>query len=674
MPRTLIFSLILSLALPAIAEARAPTAPSLKPQRPYASKVVSTQDAAILHDALAAAESGDWSRIRRLQGEARAQIVKDLILWRRASSGPPGMGFDEISQAMTRLDNWPDTFRMRNRAEEIIDLSALSARKRIDWFAASPPKTGEGRIALARAWSELGETEKAAQMVREAWHGSTLDRTATNFVLARYGSLLTREDHERRVDFLLWTGQRSAANSLKPRLDADWRRLVEARIALQAGSRGVNSAIDAVPPHLLDHPGLLHDRAKWRRRRGRLDDAIPLLVGIDGAAVPPAGRHKLWDERNIALRSALKDRNFDTAYKLSAPHGLTEGVDFSEAEWTAGWVALRHQSDSLRASRHFASLAEGVSTPISNARADYWSGRAADALGDREAAKASYAAAAQHNYTYYGQLAAERIGERRLSFTAPPEPDATEIAAFEARPLVQALRLLGEAGEAGLFLKFAYHLDDQLSTPAEFALLKQLGDEYQHNGVGVRGAKSGLARGIVVPDAAYPLVEYPLLRDPQVERSLMLALSRQESEMNPRAISHANARGLMQFLPATARQEARLRGLPYRTSWLTDDPGYNMTLGGAHLDTLLARFNGSYIMAAAAYNAGASRPERWIEDYGDPRKGEVDVIDWVEFIPFSETRNYVQRVLENTQVYRHRLSGEEEVIRLSEDLERGRMR
>ena len=168
------------------------------------------------------------------------------------------------------------------------------------------------------------------------------------------------------------------------------------------------------------------------------------------------------------------------------------------------------------------------------------------------------------------------------------------------------------------------------------------------------------------------MVSYPLLREPQVERSLMLALARQESEMNPAARSHANARGLMQFIPRTAQREARKRGLPYRASWLTDDPGYNMTLGGAHLDTLLGQFNGSYIMTAAAYNAGASRPQRWLGDYGDPRMGEVDPVDWVEFIPFSETRNYVQRVLENTQVYRHRLSGQPEPIQLKSDLERGK--
>ena len=201
--------------------------------------------------------------------------------------------------------------------------------------------------------------------------------------------------------------------------------------------------------------------------------------------------------------------------------------------------------------------------------------------------------------------------------------------------------------------------------------MRNFGAALHYHDIGVRAGKAALAKGLVAPEAAYPIVDYPLLREPDVERPLILALSRQESEMNPNAVSHANARGLMQFVPRTARREANQRGLPFRLSWLTDDPGYNMTLGGAHLDTLLEAFNGSYIMTAAAYNAGASRPRRWVGEYGDPRAGEIDPIDWVEFIPFSETRNYVQRVLENTQVYRHRVSGEPEVVQLSNDLQRG---
>lgn len=667
--RLLIAALLSSTSGAALADI--PPIPSLKPERPYASSVVSTQDAAILDEALSAASAGDWNRVARLQGDARSDIVRDLILWRRASSGPPGMGFQEIADAMDRLAGWPRVSQMQDRAEELISQSGLSPARQIEWLEAHGPMTGDGEVALALALSASGQEARAVEMAREAWRERTLSSDAASRLQSRFGGSFTQEDHRARVDFLLWTRQRSEASRLASRLTPDWRALVEARISLQAGRSGVDAAVRAVPDALQGHPGLLFDRAQWRRQRGMGDEAVPLLVDIDGVEVPYAGRGRLWDERNIALRGELRDRNFATAYALSSPHGLTGGTDFAEAEWVSGWIALRHRGDAQSAVSHFTSLGDGVSTPISTSRADYWAGRAYADLGEQSLAQAAYEQAAQYNYTYYGQLAAEQVGARAIALGDSSAVTDADREAFEARPLVQALRLLAESGQSSLFRTFAYHLDDELETQADYLLLAELAREYQYDDIGVRGAKAGMARGIVAPDAAYPLVDYPLLREPVVERSLMLALSRQESEMNPRAISHANARGLMQFLPSTAQLEARQRGLPYRTSWLTDDPGYNMTLGGAHLDTLLDQFNGSYIMTAAAYNAGASRPRRWIEEYGDPRRGEVDPVDWVEFIPFSETRNYVQRVLENTQVYRHRLSGEEEEIRLSEDLRRG---
>jgi soluble lytic murein transglycosylase len=489
---------------------------------------------------------------------------------------------------------------------------------------------------------------------------------------ARYKNKLTQNDHRKRVDFLLWTRQTTAAGRMKSLLTPDWRALLDARSKLIRRARGVDAAVDAVSTELQSHPGLMFDRAEWRRRARLKDRVVPLLRQIDGADVPAAGRSRLWKARHPQVRVALKDSDWALAYELAAPHGMTTGRDFAEAEWTAGWIALRHMDNPERALQHFEALEQGVSTPISLSRAFYWKGRALEAMNLTEDAQAAYAEAAQYRFSYYGQLAAEKAMQGTIDLSTSYTLTDEDRANFHSRSLVKAMRLFAENGWDAAFRKFAYHLDDQLTRPQDFELLAEIGREYHYADIGVRGAKAGLAKGVVAPDAAYPVVEYPLLREPQVERSLMLALSRQESEMNPAAISHANARGLMQFIPRTARLEARRQGLPFRTSWLTDDPGYNMTLGGAHLDTLLRQFNGSYIMTAAAYNAGASRPQRWIGEYGDPRAGEVDPVDWVEFIPFSETRNYVQRVLENTQVYRNRLSGEPEDIRLSDDLQRGR--
>ncbi len=654
------------------AAAQAPTPPSLKPSLIAASEVVSTRDAALLRDGLAAVDAGNWSRVRQIQGDVSDNTARDILTWYRARRDLR-MSFSALDQALTQLGGWPEVNSIRARAEETLELSALDANSRIAWFEShGGARTGAGHIVLARALEAVGRDEDAMKQIRTAWHSRTLTRDLSKRTLARYRDDLSQFDHRQRADFLLWTRQTSAATRMKPLLTPDWRALVEARIRLINRRRGVDGAVKSVSRELVNHPGLMFDRAVWRRKARMSDTVTPLLRQIDGAKIPQAGRVRLWRERNMAVRSALKSRDWGLAYELSAPHGLRQGKDFAEAEWIAGWIALRHQSDPIRALQHFETLEQGVATPISLARARYWTGRAKEALNDEVGAKAAYTAAAEHRFTYYGQLASEKALLGTISLPASYTVTEADRQSFESRALVRAMRLFAENGWDGAFRKFAYHLDDQLTDPADFELLAELGREYHYSDIGVRGAKAGLAKGVIASNAAYPLVEYPMLRQPRVERSLMLALSRQESEMNPSAISHANARGLMQFIPRTARHEARRQGLPYRTSWLTDDPGYNMTLGGAHLDTLLGQFNGSYIMTAAAYNAGASRPKRWITDYGDPRAGEVDPIDWVEFIPFSETRNYVQRVLENTQVYRHRLSGQPEAVRLSDDLQRGR--
>lgn len=665
-------SLVTSLGLAFTSAAQMPTPPSLKPQLVAASDVIATRDAALLRDGLQAVDRSDWFEVRQSESQIRDTTARDILTWYRARRDPR-MSFDEMDRALTRLGGWPDINAIRVRSEEFIDGSTLDARARVAWFEThGGARSGAGHISYAKALESLGRSDEALTEVRAAWHGRTLTRDVSQRTYAKYKDELTQDDHRKRADFLLWTRQTSAAARLKPLLTPDWKTLVDARSKLIRRARGVDSAVDSVSRELQDHPGLLFDRAEWRRRARMTDRVAPLLVRINGDDVPAAGRSRLWKAKHPRVRTALKDGDWLMAYDLSAPHGLERGRDFAEAEWLAGWIALRHIGDAPLALEHFENLKTGVTTPISLSRAKYWIGRTHEALGDAAAAELAYAEAAQHRFSYYGQLAAEKAMQGTIYLASDNTVTETDRQNFDDRALVKAMRLFAENGWDASFRKFAYHLDDQLTRAQDFELLADLGREYHYADIGVRGAKAGLAKGVVAPDAAYPLVEYPLLREPQVERSLMLALSRQESEMNPAAISHANARGLMQFVPRTAQLEARRQGLPYRTSWLTDDPGYNMTLGGAHLDTLLGQFNGSYIMTAAAYNAGASRPQRWVGEYGDPRAGEVDPVDWVEFIPFSETRNYVQRVLENTQVYRHRLSGEPEDIRLSQDLQRGR--
>ncbi len=648
-----------------------PTLPGALPNA-LAAQPISPTSVAQLKAALSALDRGAWSEATRIQYAATDPALRDVILWKRASDGVPGMTFDEVNYALTTLSTWPLTDKMRRRAEEIIGDSNLTAEARVKWLEDSGPVTGAGKVALATALRQTGQTAKAETVIRDAWRSNTLSSSEQRTVLASWGQSLSQDDHRARVDFLLWTGQRSDAQALKPQLTADYRKLVDARIALSQRARNVDAAIEAVPANLQNHPGLLYERARWRRAKNMDDAVAPLLTQINGKDVPAAGRGRLWDERAIAVRNDLKARNYSRAYNLASPHGMTAGGDFAEAEWISGWIALRLNGDATRGLKHFETMTNGVSSPVSLTRGQYWTGRARDALGQSDQALAAYASAATHKYTYYGQLSAERIGDKTINFGPPIVPAPEELAAFEANPMIRALRLIGGTGEMGLYRTFSHHLDDILSTPAEFELLAALNHQLNQPDTAVRAGKAGLFKGVLAPEAAYPVLMHPLSRQPQVERAFILAITRQESEFNPNARSPVGALGLMQFMPSTARNEARLRGMPYQQSWLTSDPAYNMTLGGLHLDTLLKQFGGSYIMTAAAYNAGPSRPSQWVRDYGDPRTGQIDPVDWVEFVPFSETRNYIQRVLENIQVYRHRIDGQEADIQITEDLKRGR--
>ncbi len=670
-----------AISLLATATAAIPRAPSLKPNAHFVSNVISKTDFQDLSAALDAADSGKWSTVRTLRKRISDTDARNLLLWELTTSSGANPTFSELNLALETLQDWPDTNRLRREAEALLHSSGLSFTDKKDWLKRYPPLTGEGKLEWAQILRQDGSPREADALIRQVWRNNSLSLGTTVRLLQQYEHLLTRVDHTERVDMLLWTGQRTDARRLRPRLSSADRKVVDARLALMERRRGVDTTINAVPSSLQDHPGLLYERAKWRRQRtGDREGAIELLLKIEAGNAHPAGRTRIWRERSIMLRTLIKEKRWDEAYAISADHHMTSGVSFAEAAFFAGWIALRKQGDAAKALAHFETLSQGVSTPISLSRGHYWHGEALLALKRDEEATTAFQQAVKHDFTFYGQLAAEKLSAMNkapatLSYIALQPPTETETLAFNARPVVRAARLMAETGRLRQFEKFSFHIDDELTSPQDHQLLYDVAMSYLQPRSGVRGGKSGLAKGLLAPDAAFPIITLP--NSPSsgaAEPALVLALSRQESELTPTAVSHANARGMMQLLPSTARSTARMVGQPYRTSWLTDDPEYNLTLGRGFLDSLVKRFNGSYIMALAAYNAGPSRPEQWVEDYGDPRTGEIDPIDWIESIPFSETRNYVQRILENTQVYRQRLAGQPTRIQLTRDLRRGELR
>jgi soluble lytic murein transglycosylase len=661
------------------AAAANPPAPSLKPAPALESTWIANADFSLLSRALDAADDDEWAQVRSLLSRISDPAAQTLVRWRLATNGNAGLGFTDLMAAAEEFRGWPDNDKIYEQLEQTITRSNMTADERIAWLLAQGPRTGDGILALADAYDSQGKRDEMLATVRDAYRTRPMSSTAVSIITSRYGSNFTPEDHYARADMFLWRGDTASANALASRLSSDRKAIVAARVALMKNAKNIDKLVNAVPAAYADDAGLLYERARWNERRGRTSEELNLLLRIKGETAPAVGREDIWGEKQSVMRRMLRERNYVTAYQLAAGHGLTTGEAFRDAEWMAGWLALTKLGDALKAENHFRVFAAGVATPISISRAQYWLGEALKSQGRLQESAAAYEAAAAYPYVFYGQLAAEKARDTKpelgtLNFTTPTPPTDEERAAFARQPAVRAAILLAETGRFGSFERFSFALDDILTTPAEHQMLFDIAAGYLEMRAAIRGAKAGLGRGLVAPDAVFPVLQLPTSpRSGSAEPAMVLALSRQESEFNHRAISSADARGLMQMIPRYAQAEARMVGMPFRQSWLTDDPQYNLRLGRGFLDDLVDDFGGSYILAAAAYNAGPSRARQWINDFGDPRGG-VDPIDWIESIPFAETRNYVQRVLENTVVYRHRLTGQPVEIRLSEDLRRGRPR
>ncbi len=651
--------------------AGAVSTPRVKPPAP-GPEFLSRLDHARLLTVHQALERKEFSLARAETKFIDDPTAKSLGDWLYFMAKDSSVNLEEAAAFLDAHPDWPATDRIQSFVESRI--SSEDAPDRIlAFFAARQPRTGDGKIQLARALLSKGRGDEATALIRDAWINHNFTVSEERKILRAYKSRLRSEDHAARVDRLLWAIQVTNARRTFPYLSSKDRRMAEARAALLLRAATAPRLYRNLPEAERLDSGVLHAAVRYYRRTDQQDAAIKLAA--QAPDTPDALRNggRWWTERRILAQWALKEGRASDAYQLAAHHGGAEGTQFSDAEFFAGWIALRFLNQPERAMTHFEAMTGAVATPISLSRGYYWLARAASAAGDDGKASEFFDAAAKHHYSYYGQLAAEALGGAAVQkpFAAPIEASAEAKAHFASRPAVAALRMLADLDLDYEFMVFAYHIDDQLEQPGEFVELAKITNGEGAPHLTVRAGKVATQRGAFAPHVAYPTVFVPDEARAFVAPEIILGLSRQESEFNPRAYSRAGARGVMQLIPSTAQITARKEGLPYRRSALLDDPVYNMTIGSAHLSHLLDRFDGSLVMTFAAYNAGAHRAEQWAADFGDPRTGEVDPVDWVELIPFSETRNYVQRVLENTQVYRGRLNQRAIPGRLSADIERG---
>lgn len=657
---------------PVLSAVSASSAPVSSPSGGSFSKL-GAADLAAARDAFTEADRGNWAAAtRHLSGISDPVVVK-LITWTRLLSDSSNATFAEIVAFREQNPGWPRLHILAIRAENALLAYPMSNDDVLAWFSANLPQTGEGRIRYGKALVEAGRDEEGSEWIRRAWIENDFTSRRQQEILKTYGKYLTADAQQARLTRLLWEQRTTDAQTTAALVGAEARALADARIQLISGSSKAQSALSLVPPALRADPGLLYDQVRYERRRGNDHTALPLLL------TAPTESHRMvrpdswWVERKILARKALSEGLYAQAYQIASSSGLTEGVDFAEAEFMAGWVALQYLNKPDDALPHFRKLGAGVSTPISKSRAEYWSGRAASAAGRKEEAAGYYEAASSYPTTFYGQLAIAALGgDGKIHLPKDPPRGANTRERFSKRELVHAAHILQDLGRDTQRWTIMLHLADILEDPAELAALSDLALSFGDPKLSLRIAKAASLRNIVLADYAYPTGVMPQWthKGPPVEKALVYGLSRQESEFDPFALSPAGARGLMQLMPGTARAVAKQIGIPYAPGKLTD-PTYNATLGAAHLGDLVQNeFSGSYIMSIAAYNAGASRVRQWVTQYGDPRSTAVDPIDWIENIPFSETRNYVQRVMENMEVYRGRLSGQAEPVRIDADLRR----
>jgi soluble lytic murein transglycosylase len=617
--------------------------------------------------AFTAAEKKQWSKAMDAAAKGGNALATNYFRWRFYTQPGAEPSFEEIASFIDSHREWPRQARMLRNAEALLQKRPASDDLFVlDWFGRYPPVSTTGKWRLAEAQLRNGLHDQGYELLREAWIEGNFARHDERTLLRRHRQLLTRDDHAARLDRLLWDRRRGDARRLLPRVEPDLRTLGLARIGLIESAGNVDTLIANVPETLRDNPGLAFERARWRRTKGFDERAREILLE------PRLHEHradKWWRERRIHVRKALAEGELTDAYVVATLSDLEPGgADYAEAEWLAGWVALRFLDQPSLALDHFARLHSAVLFPVSVSRAAYWAGRAAEDLDDPELATQWYEDAALYPLTYHGQLAIERLGTTpTLSLPEEPTPTIAEAEEFPGRELARMTRLLNELGENRLVDPFLLHLDRQVRTAGERVLVAVLAENIGRRDLTVRVAKNAERDGVYLPNRAYPVIDMP---SKYVEdAALLLAMSRQESAFDPQAISHAGARGLMQLMPATARRTAKKINVPYSPDKLTSDPQYNATLGSAHLAELLENFDGNYVLAVAAYNAGGGRVRRWLRQNGDPRTGEVDAVDWIELIPFTETRDYVQRVMGNLQVYRTRLAQNGDVqLRLTEDL------
>ncbi len=598
-------------------------------------------------------------------GMRAGSLDRKILAWAIALSGQPGVSSSLIAKVAGDLSSWPGQTAMLRNSELALARENLSSNAVIRAFDGQLPESLTGAILLAKAYLAKGDKKSAHKVIAPFWHRTKMSKKTEENLLKKVGAALSTNDHRIRMHYMFYRGRTTDANRMASR--AKQVSLAKARTAVSKRAKDANKKLSAVAASSRKDLGYLFSRIQYLRRAKEYKKAAKLLISAPRNGDKLIHPDEWWVERRIVSRAMLDLGQPKIAYKIAAEHSAKSRTKRAEAEFHAGWYALRFLKNKKLARKHFGEILKISKTPISQARANYWLGRSTSG----GTARKYYQSAAKHQGTYYGQLAAVKLGKRKIS-TRGGKPSGKDRANFKSRELVRAIKAL-EANKYGWRASILYrHLAKTLSSAGEISLLSARAEKIGNRKLALQIGKIAYSRGLPVLTSSWPIGAIPkAAKIGNTGRALAYSIARQESAFDHKAVSSANARGLLQLLPGTAKLMAKKTGVKYSYKKLTRDPAYNATLGAAYLSEQLTNFNGSYILTFSGYNAGPGRAKEWITRYGDPRgKSLNEVVDWVERIPFTETRNYVQRVMENMQIYKARIANSQ--LEIDKDLVQGR--
>ena len=620
------------------------------------SKYYSKKDFNIARKAISEMQKSRWSSSLKIAKKAKDKSIYNFIQWRHLLTAGNQASFYDYKVFIDRNSQYPRIEKLRFLAEHKLSTSKISPKKIINWFGQTEPLSGYGKMILGESYALTGDKAKGTKLIKEGWITAKLSKNELKFFRKKFKKYLNADDYIKRADYLAWNSKHWDLKRLLRYLPKDYELLYTARQILMTKGYGVDQAIKNVPEKFKNDAGLNYDRLKWRRKKGRVDSSTEILLKIRNDKDYLVMPDKWWKEREIISRSLIYKKKYEIAYKISSNHGMTEGSNYAAAEWMSGWIALSFLNDPLIAKDHFHNFFNNVNYPISTSRGAFWLGRTYEKLGDRAQSNKWYQEASKYLTTYYGQLAFLKLNpNEKFTLNKDMLVDNKYRYIFFNKELVKIVYLLNEL-KKDKYTKFILrHLANDNINKGSEVLAAELATNIERYDFAIQVSKIASYKKRFHNKFNYPIISTPKTINGRKipESALILSIIRQESEFDLSANSHAGAKGLMQLMPYTAKLVSKQAKLRYSKSRLTTDPEYNINLGSHYIAGLILQYDGAYPFAVAAYNAGPNRVKYWKKINKNPQKKQIDYIDWVELIKFRETRNYVQRVLENYNVYRY---------------------